>query len=206
LTRRVKDFYHSENNAQAECAKRLDSQIRRAGLDAVTPASFHYLAPLAIYRSEKPYLSRLPSLSGLVRTNIVGRSQTVEIHEVSGNEYLFTLDQSGFEFAQFPAPIQDWTDSTVRGAYIPKLADWLRDYLTCTRVYIYAYNVSRQSICIHPGDSHAIKFRGKDPGREQDEPWKTPFFRAHCGTLIPFYRNQGRAYFKPFLPPLCMLT
>lgn len=150
MTRGAKDFHHNEHNPHAEFAKRLDSQIRRAGLKAVTPASFSYLAPLAIYRSEKPYLSRLPSLSGLVRTNIVGRSQTVQIHEVSGNEQLFTLDQSGFEFAQCPASIRDWTDSAVCEAYIPKLADWLRDYLDCARVYIYAYNVSCQSIYIHP--------------------------------------------------------
>ena len=189
MTRGVKDFYHNENNPQAECANRLDSQIRRAGLKAVTSTSFNYLAPLAIYRSEKPYLSRLPSLPGLIRTNIVGRSHTVHIHEVSGNEQLFTLDQSGFEFTQFPAPIQDWTDSNVCETYIPKLADWLRGYLNCARVYIYAYNVSCQSICIYPLSSSKIyvpiKFRGKDPGRVQDGPWKAPFFRVHCGTLIP---------------------
>jgi hypothetical protein len=108
-------------------------------------------------------------LSGLVRTNIVGRSHTVQIHEVSGNEQLFTLDQSGFEFTQFPVRIQDWTDSTVREAYIPKLADWLREYLKCARVYIYAYNVSCQSICIHPVSSPEIHVPSSSEANIQGE-------------------------------------
>jgi hypothetical protein len=123
-------------------AKRLDAQICARKVEAVIPNSFTYLAPLSIYKYEKPYLSRLPSLPGFARSNIKGKPQAVQIFEVSGHEHVFNLDSSGFEFTHFSEPLQDWTDSTLCTTYIPKMTIWLKDYLGCAEVHIYAYSVS----------------------------------------------------------------
>lgn len=130
---------------QAASAEKLDLAIRRHSMKAINPASFNYLSPLLVYCSEKPYLSRLPCLPGFARTNIVGSSKPILVHDVSGSEHLFTLDTSGFEFVKCPKRIQNWTDSIVREKYIPAVADWLRRHLNCSEVYIYAYNVSWQN-------------------------------------------------------------
>jgi hypothetical protein len=108
----------------------------------VTRISLGYLAPLALYQTEKPYLSRLPALPGFARTNIVARNQPIQIHDVSGNEDLFTLDSSGFAFSHFSEPLGEWTDSSLCAKYIPKLRQWLKAQLDCADVYIYAYSVS----------------------------------------------------------------
>jgi hypothetical protein len=119
----------------------LDAQIHQAKLRKVTVNTFSYLAPLAIYEAEKPYLSRLPRLPGLARTNIAGLNYTVNVHEISGHEELFTLDQSGFEYAEYPIEIKNWTEATAREVYIPKLGSWLKAYFKCSKAHIYAYNV-----------------------------------------------------------------
>jgi hypothetical protein len=114
----------------------------------VVNAKLNYLAPLAKYGVEKPYLSRLPALSKFPRTNIIGQDYDVAIRDVSGNENFFTLDDAGFEFAKMPSRIQSWTDDVVREQYIPALTEWLKSYFHCITVHIYAYNVcclSRES-------------------------------------------------------------
>jgi hypothetical protein len=148
-------------------------------------ATFSYLAPLALYKSEKPYLSRLPSLPGLTRTNIVAKSYDVKVQEISGKEKDFLLDDCGFEFAKFPCEITQWSDAIAQSYYLPALGVWLEAHLKA-RVYIYAYNV-----CTIPENPVLIfniwgQFRGKETKLQQDftTPWKSPFFRVHCGTLL----------------------
>src|SRR5882762_6104483 len=106
---------------QSESAQLLDFQVRKRCMRTVAPTVFNYLAPLELYRTEKPYLSRLPFLPGFARTNIVGRSRPAQIHEVSRNEALFTLDESGFEFAKCSISSDGWTDATICATYIPNL-------------------------------------------------------------------------------------
>jgi hypothetical protein len=136
------DFFHASQTCQIEWAEQLDGQISSHQMNAVNPAAFNYLAPLSIYLHQKPYLHRLPALTGFARTNIVSRKQPVQIFEVSGHEHLFTLDSSGFEFTSFDQPIQAWTDSFVCTIYMPKMAVWLKEYLGCAEVHLYAYSVS----------------------------------------------------------------
>jgi hypothetical protein len=135
-------------------------------MKSVKPDGFNYLAPLAIYQSEKPYLSRLPSLPGFARTNILGQRQPTQVFDVSGNEHLFTLDGSGFEFVKFPNPLEDWTDSVVCETYIPSLACWLKTYLNCSEVVIYAYNVSRPE-CLHHGRRLIVAIVSKQESRTE---------------------------------------
>lgn len=123
----------------------LDQQIKALNLSSVTPASFHYLAPLPLYNFEKPYLSRLPCTTDLKRTNIAATRHEIPIYEISGHENSFNLDGSGFEFVKSPISTQEWTTSSVRSEYLPALRDWLRKHLQCTDVIVYAYNVSKPS-------------------------------------------------------------
>lgn len=103
---------------------------------------FSYLAPLRKYRFEKPYLSRLPFLPGFARTNIVGQTRSIPIHDVTGSEKIFTVDTSGFEFAEFPAALEEWTDADIQQTYLSALKEWLKKRINCSEIYIYAYNVS----------------------------------------------------------------
>lgn len=131
-----------KNDRQSALTVGLDQQLNGLNLPSVTPDSFHYVAPLEIYGFEKPYLSRLPCIAGLKRTNIVAKKHCIQIFEISGHEAFFTLDKAGFEFAKSPIAMQEWTSSSVRTDYVPSLQTWVKQYLRCTEVIVYAYNVS----------------------------------------------------------------
>lgn len=122
----------------------LDEQIEALNLPIVRPQSFNYLAPLDLYDREKPYKCQLPApcfgeskMSNLASRNYPG----VAISNVSGHESLFSLDQSGFEFAKCPISVEDWSDEAVVSVYLPALAEWLKGRLGCQDVFCYAYNV-----------------------------------------------------------------
>jgi len=148
LTCKNKECYQQEPTSESKLATLLDSQIRQMGIKVVT-SKLNYLAPLDIYRLEKPYLSRLPAQTELRRTNILAQTYNIEIFDVSGNEQLFTLDQSGFEFVKFPSTIRDWTDQIVRESYIPNLKAWLEASFDCSKVHIYAYNVRKVTTTVN---------------------------------------------------------
>lgn len=103
---------------------------------------FNYLAPLPLYCHEKPYLSRLPFIETLRRTNIATQPYPVKICDISGRESDFELDVSGFSFTTFPFQFCAWSDEFVQAQYIPALSAWLKLHFQSPRVVIYAYNVS----------------------------------------------------------------
>jgi hypothetical protein len=117
----------------------IEDQI--TGLPKIQVDSIIYLAPLKLYDTQKPYLSKLPCGTQLRRTNVVERSYQVEIRNICGKESLFKLDEAGFQFMQFPIKISDWTDESVQSEYLPDLSAWLKEYFSCERVFIYNYNV-----------------------------------------------------------------
>ena len=123
----------------------LDEQLSRLQLVRVALKTFNYLAPIDLYLYQKPYLSRLPCLDNLKRTNIVGQSYSVTVYNICGNEDSFTLEESGFQFLKLPAQITSWTDHSVRSNYLPMLSVWLKELFSCDRVLIYAYNVSSRA-------------------------------------------------------------
>lgn len=51
----------------------LDKQVQDRQLPVVSVEEFNYLAPLELYKRQKPYLSRLPFLRDLKRSNIIAR-------------------------------------------------------------------------------------------------------------------------------------
>jgi hypothetical protein len=112
-------------------------------LQSVTSDKFSFLVPLDLYRTEKPYLSRLPCGTNLARANIATESHATKLFNVSGHESFFTLAESGFQFAKSPIRMQQWTDLSVCSEYIPKLERWLIRHLNCAGVFTYAYNVSQ---------------------------------------------------------------
>jgi hypothetical protein len=119
----------------------LDKIIDDLNMKSVQSDGISFLAPLDLDQSEKPYLSRLPSGTSLARTNLVTAEHKLDIFNLSGHETHFTLADSGFEFAKSPIRIQQWSDSSGL-KYIPQMAVWLKEYLNCEQVLIYAYNVS----------------------------------------------------------------
>jgi hypothetical protein len=123
------------------CDSFSELEYADSNADRTVSTCFNYLAPLALYDSEKPYLSRLPSLPDLVRTNIVANGYDVKVQEITGREQSFGLDDCGFEYAKFPCQITHWSDEVAQQRYLPKLEAWLERHLNA-RVYIYAYNVS----------------------------------------------------------------
>jgi hypothetical protein len=141
LISRLECILHDEA-PQTRYTGYLDTEIYSRQMRISEPTVFNYLAPLKKYHVEKPYLSRLPFLPGFARTNIVGQSRSIPFHEVSGNEDLFTLDMSGFEFAHFPILLDEWTDAAIQATYIPALKRWLKRQLNCSETHVYAYNVS----------------------------------------------------------------
>jgi len=159
----------------------LDAEFKRLGLPFVK-TNLNYLADLDLYTSERPYLSRLPHLEGLKRSNMKTESHPCKVYDISGHEDLFDIEESGFEFTKLPIPMEEWTDSTVRSEYIPKLAEWLQERLKCSKVFIYAYNVRMNAspallseILTH------CKFRGQVPRQTENKSSKAPFLRVHCG-------------------------
>lgn len=111
------------------------------GLPKIKVDSITYLAPLELYKTEKPYFSQLPCGTLLKRTNLVESDHPVEIHDISGKESLFKLDEAGFQFMQVPTGISHWTDESVQSEYLPGLSAWLKEYFSCEKVFIYNYNV-----------------------------------------------------------------
>lgn len=115
--------------------------INVLNMASMITVSFNFLAPLNLYRFEKPYHSRLPSLTELKRTNITTQRYCKSVLDVSGYECLFNLDDSGFEFAKFPIDLHPWNEENVLSEYIPKMTEWLQQHLGSSNVFVYAYNV-----------------------------------------------------------------
>lgn len=157
----------------------LDDQVARLPKIQVYP--FHYLAPLELYRTEKPFFSQLPCGTQLPRTNLVESDHTVEIHDVTGNENLFKLDETGFQFMHLPTDISEWTDEIVQTKYLPDLATWLKEYFDCEEVFIYNYNVccNLPPLCTSLANNN--KLRTNDRQTVGMGPWRAPIFRVHCG-------------------------
>lgn len=110
------------------------------------PDLFKYLASLEYYLFQKPYKCQIPCFGKLKKTNVVTCNFAVKIYEVSGNEHLFTLAQSGFTFAKCPIQLKErsgsGSGSYMEKEYILEMENWLRQHFDAERVLIYACNVS----------------------------------------------------------------
>jgi hypothetical protein len=130
----------------AETSRReLDEQIESLNLPVCRPESFHYLAPLDEYKTDKPYKCQLPAacFETYEMDNLQSCHYPTTIYDVSGHEDIFTLARSGFEFAKSPVPLRDWSDDAAQCEYLPQIADWLKSHLGCESVFCYDYNVRK---------------------------------------------------------------
>ncbi|PMD40612.1 hypothetical protein L207DRAFT_582798 [Hyaloscypha variabilis F] len=162
----------------AKASSDVDDLIRKCKLHTADPSVFHFLIPLNLYKTEKPYLSRLPSGTELPRTNIRTESQVLKVFDVSGYEPHFTLERSGFQYAKSPIRMEHWNDSSVCSEYIPKVEAWLVKHLKCSDAFVYAYN-----------------FRGNDSVDSKRKSTKTPFLRAHCDATAASCFKRLNLYF-----------
>lgn len=142
--------------------------------------SFKYLAPLELYKTEKPFFSQLPCGTQAQRANLVESNHPVEIRDICGKESLFKLDEAGFQFMQLPTRISEWTNKSVQAEYLPELSAWLKDYFSCEEVFIYNYNVCYASF-LHASLTKIDELRTNDTKESGIGPWKSPIFRVHCG-------------------------
>jgi hypothetical protein len=161
----------------------LDDEFRGLDLPTVQPESFHHIAPLERYHSEKPYKCQLPNecFPGLDMHNLVSKSYTVTIADITDHEARFSLPVSGFEFAKSPVTVQNWSDDYVLSKYLPGLVRWLTQRLGCRDVFCYAYNFR------HHGSTQ------KADGLEYN--FKPPFFRAHCDATEATCQARLQLYF-----------
>ncbi|PGG95440.1 hypothetical protein AJ79_05281 [Helicocarpus griseus UAMH5409] len=166
----------SESAIQADSRRNLDEQLKKLNMIAVESVPFYYLAPLDLYRVQKPYRHQMPNIDGLKRSNVVTQCHPVTVYEVSGNEHVFTLEKSGFEFAKCPVSMEDWTESSVIEQYIPRLEDWLKGYLGCEQVSVYTY-----------------RFRKKNHNAEKCD-WGGPLFRVHCDSTEQSCNAKAKLY------------
>ncbi|KIW17802.1 hypothetical protein PV08_04997 [Exophiala spinifera] len=109
-------------------------------LPGVQGATITYLAPLELYKTQKPYFSQLPCGTTLARTNLVESDHAVEVCEIGGREDAFDLDETGFRFMHLPTDVSEWTDESVQSQYLPVISAWLKEYFKCDKVFIYNYN------------------------------------------------------------------
>jgi hypothetical protein len=123
--------------------EQLDLRISGLKLPYTIPSQFNYLAEDPLYRTTKPFHTRLPFMGEIRRSNIVAQGySSVKIHDIRGLEDEFTLDKSGFQYCSVPANISQWTDDTVRELYLPAMESWLKDFFQVSRVHIFTTSVS----------------------------------------------------------------
>jgi hypothetical protein len=141
----VAELSDSDSDFDLSSASTTDISDLVAKLPKVQGATITYLAPLELYKTQKPYFSQLPCGTALARTNLVESDHPVEVRDISGKEDMFELDETGFQFMHLPTNISDWTDESVQSEYLPDISAWLKEHFKCKNVFIYNYNVRRFS-------------------------------------------------------------
>ncbi|KAL2123768.1 hypothetical protein VTJ04DRAFT_133 [Mycothermus thermophilus] len=160
----------------------LDLEIHKRNLPSVVTNGMYHLAPVQLYQRVKPYKCHLPTslFPDFLMTNLLTKPYSVTIFNVAGFEHLFTLAQSGFEFARFPVNVQQWTDQTVKAIYLPTLAQWLKKSYGARDVHFYTYNFRYHNPDDKPAGQHAVK---------------SSFLRAHCDASQETIEARLKVYY-----------
>lgn len=123
--------------------KQIDSEIAALRLSAVVPTQLNYLSEDSLYRTTKPFHTRLPFMGKIRRSNVVAQGYSnVNIHDICGHEDKFTLEKSGFQYVHAPVDIADWTNESAHDEYLPAMELWLKDFFKVEKVHIFTYTVS----------------------------------------------------------------
>jgi hypothetical protein len=129
---------------------------------ATIPASLEFLQWQESYEHQKPYEVFLPQASfensakKIPRSNLVFETQTVQVHDASGQEELFSLDKQGFQFVKCPTSARNLKDrSVVNENYVPEMEAFLQCHLggeSQIRVHCFDLRVSTRKT--HAKASH----------------------------------------------------
>lgn len=96
------------------------------------------------YNTEKPYYSNVPfTETDAPSTNVVSKKSRVTLHDIRGNENLFSLDVHGFELIRHPLGFDQWQDGhkVVRDVY-PGIIELLKGQLgEDVRVVVFDHTV-----------------------------------------------------------------
>ncbi|KAL2672319.1 hypothetical protein Neosp_013023 [[Neocosmospora] mangrovei] len=115
------------------------------------------------YKTEKPYYSNVPfTETDAPSTNVVSKKSRVTLHDIRGNENLFTLDTHGFELIKHPSDFDQWQDGhkVVQEVY-PRIINLLKAQLgENVRVIVFDHTLRRSrdsngSTSISQGDNFA---------------------------------------------------
>ncbi|KAI8652086.1 hypothetical protein NCS56_01425400 [Fusarium sp. Ph1] len=115
------------------------------------------------YKTEKPYYSNVPfTETDAPSTNVVSKKSCVTLHDIRGNENIFSLDVHGFELIKHPLDFDQWQDGhkVVRDVY-PGIIELLKGQLgEDVRVVVFDHTLRRSrdangSTSMYEGDSFA---------------------------------------------------
>ncbi|KAJ4172348.1 hypothetical protein NW754_002542 [Fusarium falciforme] len=115
------------------------------------------------YKTEKPYYSNVPfTKTDAPSTNVVSKKSRVTLHDIRGNESLFSLDIHGFELIKHPSDFDQWQNGhkVVQEVY-PRIINLLKTQLgEDVRVIVFDHTLRRSrdangSTSVSPGDNFA---------------------------------------------------
>lgn len=118
---------------------------------ASTLASFHYLAPLELYNTVKPYHINVPQggIPGGSHTNEESKSYIdLPVHNLRGRETCYSLDKHGFELVQAQKITQvlryeDYANSEAVVTELgPAMEGFLKHTLRAESVFTFGFRVS----------------------------------------------------------------
>lgn len=111
-----------------------------------TIGALRHIAPLALWKTEKPFCLTLPLPPGQPKSNVVADNHT-DIHfcDVRGREQDFSLDRHGFAFDTLPPISVDIDDSkAVEEDYVQQMEEFLSAKMGADLVYIFDYTRRRR--------------------------------------------------------------
>ncbi|WAO96298.1 Hypothetical protein NCS54_01396700 [Fusarium falciforme] len=115
------------------------------------------------YKTEKPYYSNVPfTKTDAPSTNVVSKKSRVTLHDIRGNESLFSLDIHGFELIKHPSDFDQWQNGhkVVQEVY-PRIINLLKTQLgEDVRVIVFDHTLRRSrdangSTSVSLGDNFA---------------------------------------------------
>ena len=131
-----------------------ESQVHPAEKDAREPkkqvSQMFYLAPLPIYKTEKPFFLNIPvhRIEGARQTNVTHIARNITFMDIRGHEASFSLDTSGFETCEMSTKLSydDFLDpQIIQQVYFEEIAQVLKNTTGAEEVLLWDYQVHTSS-------------------------------------------------------------
>lgn len=108
--------------------------------------SMHFLAPLDLYKNEKPYSLRFePDDTGLPKSNIkLERHDDIYIEDIRGREQEFSLSSDGFAIMNIHTSLtyaEFEEEPKITDVFLKEVADAVRDLTGAQHVQIFEHTV-----------------------------------------------------------------